>query len=83
MFGNIVKFFFAATENNNIIHVTEIVFHPLFFFDPVIERGQIEIAAILGKIRVRCCVKPESVVIDDFCVWQHTDIQEVSENIGE
>ena len=33
--------------------------------------------------RVRSCVKPESVVIDDFSVWQHTDIQEVSENIGE
>ena len=33
--------------------------------------------------RVRSCVKPKSVVIDDFSVWQHTDIQEVSENVGE
>lgn len=32
--------------------------------------------------RVRSSIKPESVVIDDFSVWQHTDIQEVSENIG-
>lgn len=33
--------------------------------------------------KVRSTVKPESVVIDEFSVWQHTDIQEVSENIGE
>lgn len=33
--------------------------------------------------KVRSAVKPESIVIDDFSVWQHTDIQEVSENIGE
>lgn len=33
--------------------------------------------------KVRSTVKPESIVIDEFSVWQHTDIQEVSENIGE
>lgn len=33
--------------------------------------------------RVRSCVKPESVVIDEFSVWQHTDILEISENVGE
>lgn len=33
--------------------------------------------------KVRSTVKPESIVIDDFSVWQHTDIQEVSENVGE
>lgn len=33
--------------------------------------------------KVRSTVKPESIVIDDFSVWQHTDIQEISENIGE
>lgn len=33
--------------------------------------------------RVRSVVKPESIVIDDFSVWQHTDIQEISENVGE
>lgn len=32
--------------------------------------------------RVRSVVKPESIVIDDFSVWQHTDIQEISENVG-
>lgn len=32
--------------------------------------------------KVRSCVKPEPVVIDEFSVWQHTDIQEVSENVG-
>ena len=32
--------------------------------------------------KVRSCVKPESVVIDDFSVWQHTDIQKISENVG-
>lgn len=32
--------------------------------------------------RVRSTVKPEPIVIDDFSVWQHTDIQEVSENVG-
>lgn len=30
--------------------------------------------------KVRSTVKPESIVIDDFSVWQHTNIQEVSEN---
>ena len=33
--------------------------------------------------KVRSTVKPESIVIDDFSVWQHTSIQEVSENVGE
>lgn len=33
--------------------------------------------------KVRSTVKPEPIVIDDFSVWQHTDIQEISENIGE
>lgn len=32
--------------------------------------------------KVRSTVKPESIVIDDFSVWQHTNIQEVSENVG-
>ena len=33
--------------------------------------------------KVRSTVKPDPIVIDDFSVWHHTDIQEVSENIGE
>ena len=33
--------------------------------------------------KVRSTVKPESIVIDDFSVWQHTNIQEVSKNVGE
>ena len=33
--------------------------------------------------KVRSTVKPESIVIDDFSAWQHTNIQEVSENVGE
>lgn len=33
--------------------------------------------------KVRSTIKPESIVIDDFSVWQHTNIQEVSENVGE
>lgn len=33
--------------------------------------------------KVRSTVKPESIVIDDFSVWQNTNIQEVSENVGE
>ena len=33
--------------------------------------------------KVRSTAKPESIVIDDYSVWQHTDIQEISENIGE
>lgn len=33
--------------------------------------------------RVRSTVKPEPIVIDEFSVWQHTDIQEISENVGE
>ena len=33
--------------------------------------------------KVRSTVKPEPIVIDEFSVWQHTDIQEISENVGE
>lgn len=33
--------------------------------------------------KVRSTVKPESIVIDDFSVWQHTNIQKISENVGE
>ena len=33
--------------------------------------------------RVRSTVKPEPIVIDEFSVWQHTGIQEISENVGE
>lgn len=33
--------------------------------------------------KVRSTVKPDKIVIDEFSVWQHTDIQEVSENVGE
>ena len=33
--------------------------------------------------RVRSTVKPEPIVIDEFIVWQHTDTQEISENVGE
>lgn len=33
--------------------------------------------------KVRSTVKPDAIVIDEFSVWQHTDIQEVSENVGE
>lgn len=32
--------------------------------------------------KTRSTVKPEPVVIDEFSVWQHTDIQEISENVG-
>ena len=33
--------------------------------------------------KVRSTVQPESIVIDDYSVWQHTNIQDVSENVGE
>ena len=33
--------------------------------------------------KVRSTVKPDEIVIDEFSVWQHTDIQEISENVGE
>ena len=33
--------------------------------------------------KVKSTVKPESIVIDEFSVWQHTNIQAVSENVGE
>lgn len=32
--------------------------------------------------KVKSTVKPESVVIDEFSVWECTNIQEVSENVG-
>lgn len=32
--------------------------------------------------KVRSAVKPEPIVIDEFSVWVHTDIQSVSENVG-
>lgn len=32
--------------------------------------------------KVKSTVKPEPIVIDEFSVWQHTNIQEVSENVG-
>ena len=32
--------------------------------------------------KVRSTVEPESIVIDEFSVWEHTDIQEISENVG-
>lgn len=33
--------------------------------------------------RVRSTVKPDPIKIDDYSVWQHTNIQDVSENVGE
>lgn len=33
--------------------------------------------------RARSTVKPEPIVIDEFSVWQYTNIQEISENVGE
>ena len=33
--------------------------------------------------KVRSTVKPEPIVIDDYSVWQHTNIQKISENVGE
>lgn len=32
--------------------------------------------------KVRSTVKPESVVIDDYSVWENTNIETVSENVG-
>jgi hypothetical protein len=32
--------------------------------------------------KVRSTVKPDAIVIDEFSVWKHTDIQEISENVG-
>ena len=34
-----------------------------------------------GKVRIT--VKPEPIVIDEFSVWQHTNIQDVFDNVGE
>ena len=33
--------------------------------------------------KVKSTVKPEPIVIDEFSVWQHTNIQDASENVGE
>lgn len=33
--------------------------------------------------RVRSTVRPKPVVIDDFSVWIHKNITEISENLGE
>lgn len=32
--------------------------------------------------KVRSTVKPDPIVIDEFSVWVHTDIQSVSKNVG-
>ncbi len=32
--------------------------------------------------KTRSTVKPEPVVIDEFSVWQHTNIKAISENVG-
>lgn len=32
--------------------------------------------------KVRSTIKPESVVIDDYSVWENTSIEAVSENVG-
>lgn len=32
--------------------------------------------------KVRSTIKPESVVIDDYSVWENTNIEAVSENVG-
>lgn len=32
--------------------------------------------------RVKSTVRPETIVIDEFSVWENTDIQEVSERSG-
>lgn len=33
--------------------------------------------------KTRSTVKPDAIVIDEFSVWQHTNITPVSENVGE
>ena len=33
--------------------------------------------------KARSTVKPDAIVIDEFSVWQHTNITPVSENVGE
>lgn len=33
--------------------------------------------------KVKSTVKPEPIVIDEFSVWQNTNIQAISENVGE
>jgi hypothetical protein len=33
--------------------------------------------------KVKSTEKPESLVVDEYSVWVNTDIQEISENIGE
>lgn len=32
--------------------------------------------------KVKSTIKPESVVIDDYSVWENTNIEAVSENVG-
>ena len=32
--------------------------------------------------KVRSTIKPKSVVIDDYSVWENTNIEAVSENVG-
>lgn len=32
--------------------------------------------------KVKSTIKPESVVIDDYSVWENTSIEAVSENVG-
>lgn len=38
---------------------------------------------MINHDRIRSTVKPEPIVIDEFSVWRCTNIQEISENIGE
>lgn len=33
--------------------------------------------------KVRSTERPEPIIIDDYSVWEHTNITEVSENVGE
>lgn len=33
--------------------------------------------------KTRSTVKPDAIVVDEFSVWQHTNITPVSENVGE
>lgn len=38
---------------------------------------------MINHDRIRSTVKPEPIVIDEFSVWRYTNIQEISEYIGE
>ncbi len=33
--------------------------------------------------KVRSTVKPEALEVDEFSVWKNTEIEEISENLGE